>query len=567
MQIGSVNTLFGSGHVVQRPSVLPISKASALRSDTTPFDPSPFRALMRETIRLREQIGEIRHSFRVFARRGVGQVGGVITVASANPLGLDPTETSTTLQSTQEVNTISTSYTPFGPSFTGSSTSLPTLAGIYTGNEDDVYTFTVTKGGAVGGNKKLQIKVTDQNGKNVDVINIPVGTPADTPFTLSSGLTLSLSAGNVSKNDAFQVSVFATTGSTVNPDNPFDGTRNERPNFDPGLGVTNGSFEVNGVTISVSAGDSINSVLTTINNSTANVTAVFNAASETIELTSDIVGSSGQIVLENDTSGFLTATKLDGAVALPGRDSDVYSAIGSVGALSQINNGQFSINGISVSVDTAVDSLNDVISRINQTVPEILASYDIAGDVFRIQAQPNSILELDNGSSGFFSALGIEAKTYEVRSKTGQVSSVSRETVIKHLKRLTKSINKLSLVAARPQNQAVGSTTLQRLWSGIETAVKPRLEKSSQPAQDELDIFGISFRLQGNKEFLTFDSDSVSDAIGRHAGSFFDFFLDEKKGGKPVGLFDALDSALRDQEKALSLNLAEAGIRLVDVVV
>jgi len=564
MQIGSINTLFGTGYVARHPAASPLSRASQLRSITTPFDASPYRKLLRETVRLRDVLGDIRHSFRVLAGRGAG---GVTSVASADPLGLDPSETSTTLESTEEINAVSTSYTPLGPAFTGSSTSLPTLTGTYSGSEDDVHTFKITKGGTVGGNKKLQIKVTDQNGRSVDVINIQAGTPPDTPLALSSGLTLTLSAGDVDKNDTFQVSLFATVGSAIDPDKLFDGTRNDRPNFEPGLGVSSGSFDVNGVAISVSASDSINGVLAKINSSAANVTAVFDEASETIELTSNIVGSSGQIVVENDTSGFLAATKLDGAVVQPGRDSDLKSPIDTVGALSQINNGQFSINGVSVSVDPAVDSLDDVIDRINQSVPQASASYDAVGDVLRFQAQPNTTLELDDGSSGFFSALGIEPNAYEIRSKSGPLSTASRKAVIKRLGDLSDSLNELSLLASGPQNRTGGFTTVQRLWSGIEAAVEPRLKESSQQSQDKLEIFGITFNPQGGEEFVTFDADAVSDAIARHERSFFEFFLDEKHGSNTVGLFDALDSALRDQKKVLFFTLAEAGLRSVDMIV
>jgi hypothetical protein len=178
-------------------------------------------------------------------------------------------------------------------------------------------------------------------------------------------------------------------------------------------------------------------------------------------------------------------------------------------------------------------------------------------------------LELDDGSSNFFTALNIEPKSYEVRSNIGRPSAVSGTAVIKRLERLTKSLNALSLVAARPHNQVVGASLMQRLRSGIESAVEPRLKASgvSQPSEEELAIFGMTFSPRGQEEFATFDSDAVVAAIRRHQASFFSFLLDEQRGREPAGLFDSLDSALRDQERELFLRLAEAGVRLVDVTI
>ena len=446
------------------------------------------------------------------------------------------------------------------------STAEVTIGGVYDGTQDTGSLLFQTTLGGTHGVDDLSIEVRAPDNTLIETITVLHTDPLDQVYQLSNGLSFQLGSGTLVLNETFNVNVNHQIGSKVNPDKSFDGTRNDQPNFDLGFGVTPGSFDVNGVTISVSASDSINNVLAKINSSAANVMAVFNAATETIDLTSTIPGSTGQIVLSNDTSGFLAATKLEGVVAQPGYDNGTTLPINTVEALSGINDGQFSVNGISINVDTAVDSLDDVIERINQLVPQVSASYDVVDDVLKLQAQPNSTLDLDDGSSGFFSALGIVPKIYEVQSKSGHVSSASREAVIKQLGILTKALNKTSQVASRPQNQAVGSITLGRLWSGIKTAVEPHLKESFKPSQQETDIFGITFSLQGEEEFVTFDSDAVSDAIGRHGGSFFDFFLDEKKGSKPAGLFDALDSALHDQEKALFLKLAEAGVRLVDVI-
>ena len=104
-----------------------------------------------------------------------------------------------------------------------------------------------------------------------------------------------------------EVGSACSVGTAVAPDNPFNVTRNSDPNLEPGLSVTDGSFQINGTTIDVNASDSINGVLDRINQSAAGVTATFEAASETVLLTQNTAGATPDLLLENDTSGFLAA--------------------------------------------------------------------------------------------------------------------------------------------------------------------------------------------------------------------------------------------------------------------
>ena len=80
--------------------------------------------------------------------------------------------------------------------------------------------------------------------------------------------------------------------------------------------MTAGSFDVNGVSITVAANDTINSVLAKIDASAAGVTATFDATREEVVLTQKTEGAANDIVLANDTSGFLAATKLDTASSI-----------------------------------------------------------------------------------------------------------------------------------------------------------------------------------------------------------------------------------------------------------
>ena len=236
------------------------------------------------------------------------------TSASSLDLSSSTPGTPTTLESTEEVNATTTAYSTDAPEWTGTSTAQPTIGGEYDGSSgDNTLTFKVKKGGTLGGDL-IQINVYDSNNNQIDSLNFKKQ-DSNTIYNLSNGLTVTFGEGDFVKNDSFSVEVYDNVENTVDPSKPFNGTGSDDPNLQYGLDVTAGSFEINGTTIDVSADDTINSVLDKINQSDAGVTASFDAVSETVLLTQNTPGSTPDIVLANDTSGFVAAVKLDGAVA------------------------------------------------------------------------------------------------------------------------------------------------------------------------------------------------------------------------------------------------------------
>jgi flagellar hook-associated protein 2 len=220
----------------------------------------------------------------------------------------------------------------------------------------------------------------------------------------------------------------------VNPDNPFNGTGADDPDLQYGLDVTAGSFEINGTTIDVAADDSINSVLDKINGSAAGVTASFDAATETVLLTQDTPGSTPDIVLANDTSGFVAAVKLDSAAAVPGEDGtvteDPATPLAEVDAFSTVQSGSISVNGVSIDIDVNTDSLNDVLDRISASAADVSASYD--SNTKKVTVSGNdaeSQLILDSGSTNFFPAVEITDSTYEPVNETVDVQTGGVDTV------------------------------------------------------------------------------------------------------------------------------------------
>ena len=357
------------------------------------------------------------------------------TTSSSMDLGLTTTAaTSTVLQSTEEVNTASTSFSPFGPSFTGSSTSLATIGGIYDGdNGTDTLTFTVTTGGVVSVSPILALEVRDSQDQLVEQITLNLY-QADDIYTLQNGLELSLSSGTLTTNDTFTVDVSDSTGSSINPDAPFNGTRNNNPNFDNGLSVSAGSFDVNGTSITVNADDTLNNVITTINQSSAGVTATFDSDTETVVLTQTTAGATPTITVENDTSGFLSATKLSSATAVQGQDEiqDEDRVLSEVAKFSSVTSGSILINSVSVSLNVLTDSLNDMLSRINNSAANVTVSFNGTRQRISITANDSEDqLVLDSNGTGFFTALEITDGTYE-QSQGTAISNTLRKGVSPH---------------------------------------------------------------------------------------------------------------------------------------
>ena len=277
---------------------------------------------------------------------------------------------------TIDVDEESMSSSPTEPEWTGGTPDLVTLGGVYDGsNGSGPLTFYATRGGTHGVDD-LQLKVYDADNNEIDKIDIKDNHAIDREYTLSNGITLQLGEGNLVKETTFSVEVFDSVGSAVDPDKPLNGVRNDDPNLEHGLSVADGSFQINGVEIAVQADDTINSVLERISQSDAGVTATFDAATEKVLLTQNTVGSAHDIVLGNDTSGFLAAVKLENAVAIPGKDPETEMPLAEVARFSSVQSGSISVNGITVAIDVETDSLNDVLDRISNSGADVLATFN-----------------------------------------------------------------------------------------------------------------------------------------------------------------------------------------------
>jgi flagellar hook-associated protein 2 len=213
----------------------------------------------------------------------------------------------------------------------------------------------------------------------------------------TAAASATVSAGTPLGNYAFNVTQLATSaaqrgaanaGAALSATDDVSGLLLSEAGFS--TAVSGGTFTVNGKQITITTGDSLQGVFDAISTATAgDVVASYSSVDDTITLTS----GSGEIILGSatDTSNFLQAARLrnNGTGTIESTSSlgtvrtgvtlanaNLATAITGGGA------GEFKINGVSISFDTASDSISNVLDRINESAAGVSASYDSVNDRF-----------------------------------------------------------------------------------------------------------------------------------------------------------------------------------------
>jgi hypothetical protein len=304
-------------------------------------------------------------------------------------------------------------------------------------------------------------------------------------------------------------------------------------------------------------------VLAAITASAAGVTATFDAATERIVLTQQTAGAGHTITLSSDTSGFLAATKLSGATAVAGKDSDAETAVAGVAALAGIGGGTFTINGVSIPVDPAGDSLSDLIDRINASGAGVTAALTADGQRLVLTADSASAeLVLDDGSSGFFTALEIAPGTYDpITGSAGSRRDLANATrVTAALAHAGRALDALFREVFRPGVSGVVGALRERLRTAVGGAFEP-IAGSEAPARLRSGL-GIDFDFGSTTgRVFVFDPRAFARARDQRFDALVDFLLREPAGDDPGGLVPALIGGLKDAEADVKAALATTTLR------
>ncbi|HYE90416.1 MAG TPA: hypothetical protein VEA38_05320 [Terriglobales bacterium] len=342
---------------------------------------------------------------------GLNLIETASALASSAALGLDVTtaEASATLTSTAEANTMPTSYGVIQPTFSAG-TSVATLSGTYAGTgaaaNATSLTLTITSPGVTLSAtvpKAVTIAVKDQN--NTDLGSYVKAVKIGDTISLGAdiGLSIAFGAGTVSQNATTTFTVSNTTPTTVDANAAFNAGVNVRPRFDANRVVTAGSFKVNGTAVTVLASDTINTVLSRIASTVAGITGSFSGDKVTLRSTNP---SEDAITVSDDTSGFLTALNLTGASSVRGNVRDDRQVFSKTSQFAAVTTGAFTLNGVSIAVNAATDSLESVIARINGAGAGVTAAYDSAAGRLRLTstAASESDIVVGGDTSSFLTA-------------------------------------------------------------------------------------------------------------------------------------------------------------------
>ena len=446
------------------------------------------------------------------------------------------------------------SFSPVQPDWAGSD-ALVTIGGVYDGsNGTDTLTFQVNRDGTHG-EDDLQIKVYNSNNDQIDKFDIKKEDPIDKQYTLSNGLTFTLGEGDLLKDTPITIEVFDSIGTAVDPNKSFNGTRADDPNLEPGLNVSNGSFQINGITIDVNADDSLNSVLDRINQSDAGVTATFDVANETVLLTQKTPGSTSDIVLENDTSGFLAAVKLEGATATPGSSSEADNPLAQVESFHAVQSGNISVNGTSISIGVNTDSLNDVLDRINASGAGVKASFNSASQKVTLNSDnADSQMNLSDGATHFFSAVGISEGTYNSLNDLIQAEGID---VVNTPDRIVEFVKTFSTDNSDQEAETKSVTAPDGKMLG--TLVKVIASSMNALFDDSSLTSSSTYKTEGIRNNIRSAISAWSDSEGPQYDTDFGIHFDFQK--TKAGVFNFSEADQRRFENALTNPDSEAAVR------
>ena len=206
--------------------------------------------------------------------------------------------------------------------------------------------------------------------------------------TVSSGAPLGTFSFNVTQlATAAKLTGTSNIGASLSPSNDVSGLTLSSAGFS--TPVTSGTLTVNGKQITIDTASSLQDVFTAIESATGgDVTASYDSSTDTISLSSSseiVIGSATDTSnffqaarLYNNGSGTISSTTSLGAVKTSAtlQSGNFATAITDGGSGA----GVFKINGVEIAYSQSADSLNNVISRINDSDAGVIASYDSVND-------------------------------------------------------------------------------------------------------------------------------------------------------------------------------------------
>lgn len=305
--------------------------------------------------------------------------------------------------------------------------------------------------------------------------------------------------------------------------------------------VVNGSFTINGVAFGVDPNlQSLSQVLSAITASAAGVTATFDTLTDTVTFTNSTPGDNNIINFgsSSDTGNFLDAINVVGSPQLTGgsgstevTSSTRLAAIDPSLVLNTINfsagpvtAGSFQINGVTINVDPTVDTLFDLISRINDSDAGVTASFNQSTNTVRVVSDTlgSRTISFVSGTSNFLDVTNLTTAIQTAGNDA--IFTVDGGPVI------TRNSNQISNV--------ITDITLNLLKAGTTTlSVASDTDSILEKVREFITEFNES--IASIRELIAEDGDLRSDATIRGVENRLRSIIFGQVGGLS-GVFDSL---------------------------
>lgn len=266
--------------------------------------------------------------------------------------------------------------------------------------------------------RKSAFATREASSSNSDLVTATAGTDAaKTSFTFSSITKLASSARVTSETDLGLLdgsAPFLSGTAAISHGGIFNENKMisepEGQYLDPP--IISGTFSINSSTVKITANDTLYTLLTKINNAGAGVVATFDDINETVRISGTTAGASSTLTFDSNGTNFFEALNLSEPSALTdGADAQkdqVFAELDPDAFNNVVTNGFFNINNFTFEVDTAVDSLQRLMNRVNSSNAGAVMFYDDdTGTVTLTHEETGEPLILDNDTSGFLSAIGL----------------------------------------------------------------------------------------------------------------------------------------------------------------
>ena len=248
--------------------------------------------------------------------------------------------------------------------------------------------------------------------------------------------------------------------------------------------VTAGTFTINGQQFTVAATDTLQDVFNNIATATNNaVTASYNSTSDEITLS-----SSSPIVLgsETDTSNFLQSAGLynsstssdtitsNTALGTVQLNSDMTSAgLGTAVSDGGAGNGAFTINGVTINYNSSTDSLNDVLSRINNSSAGVTASYNNLTNNFVLTNSTTGAIGItaQDVTGNFLAATGLSGGTLSEGSNLLYTVNGNSTQLVSQSNTITSASSGINGLTVTPVQKGSTTVSVSSNTAAITTAI------------------------------------------------------------------------------------------------